>query len=207
MKIESGVDAIFLPGKIHGCEEELYIIYLNAEGNEGKGCMEIEIVDYETILDLYKDTEGDCARFFCIMPDYFHGKWKYEPYGTDGFDELCDAYEEADFIFGRDGDCEAEMRFIVDWAKQFKQRGKRDKSKYQYIVLQADNVSSDIEIAGVFNAKKDAIKCLNTELKDALSCYDKEDLDYVESDNEGYSIFLRNGDLFYAQVRKILKEK
>ena len=89
MKIESGVDAIFLPGKIHGCEEELYIIYFNAEGNEGKGCMEIEIVDYETILDLYKDTEGDCARFFCIMPDYFHGKWKYEPYGTDGFDELA----------------------------------------------------------------------------------------------------------------------
>ena len=207
MKIESGVDAIFLPGKIHGCEEELYIIYLNAEGDEGRGCMEIEIVDYETILELYEDAEGDYARFFCFMPDYFHGKWRYEPYGTDYFDELCNAYEDADFILGRDGDAEIEMHFIVDWAKQFERREKRDKSKYQYIVLQADNVSSDIEIAGVFKTKKDAVKCLKAELKDTLSCYNKERLDYVESDDEGYSILLRNGDFFYAQVRKMLKEK
>lgn len=207
MKIESAVDAIFLPGKIHGCEEELYIIYLNGEGDEGRGCMEIEIVDYETILELYEDTEGDYARFFCFMPDYFHGKWKYEPYGTDYFDELCNAYEDADFILGRDGDAEIEMHFIVDWAKQFERRGKRDKSKYQYIVLQADNVSSDIEIVGVFKTKKDAVKCLKAELKDTLSCYNKERLDYVESDDEGYSILLRNGDFFYAQVRKMLKEK
>lgn len=207
MKIESGVDAIFLPGKIHGCEEELYIIYLNAEGDEGRGCMEIEIVDYETILELYEDAEGDYARFFCFMPNYFHGKWKYEPYGTDYFDELCNAYEDADFILGRDGDAEIEMHFIVDWAKQFERRGKRDKSKYQYIVLQADNVSSDIEIVGVFKTKKDAVKCLKAELKDTLSCYNKERLDYVESDDEGYSILLRNGDFFYAQVRKMLKEK
>lgn len=207
MKIESGVDAIFLPGKIHGCEEELYIIYLNAEGDEGRGCMEIEIVDYETILELYEDAEGDYARFFCFMPNYFHGKWKYEPYGTDYFDELCNAYEDADFILGRDGDAEIEMHFIVDWAKQFERRRKRDKSKYQYIVLQADNVSSDIEIVGVFKTKKDAVKCLKAELKDTLSCYNKERLDYVESDDEGYSILLRNGDFFYAQVRKMLKEK
>ena len=39
--IEDGVDAVFLPGKIHGCEDELYIIYYNASANDEKGCFEI----------------------------------------------------------------------------------------------------------------------------------------------------------------------
>lgn len=30
----SGYDAIFLPGKIHGCEDQAYIIYYNESGGD-----------------------------------------------------------------------------------------------------------------------------------------------------------------------------
>lgn len=117
-EITPGLDAVFMPGKIHGCEDELYIVYFNEQADEGNGCMEIEIVDYETILKLYNDVEGNYIDFFDLMPDYFQCEWKYETYGTADFDELCDAYQDADFIYGRDGDAEMEMYFIVNWAKQ-----------------------------------------------------------------------------------------
>jgi hypothetical protein len=117
--IEPGVDAIFLPGKIHGCEDELYIICENESANDGSGSMEIEVVDYETILKLYADVEGDPESFFELMPDYFQGMWYYADAGKEGHDyeDLCEAYPTADFIVGRDGGQKEEMEFIVNWAK------------------------------------------------------------------------------------------
>ena len=50
--IVDGADAVFLPGKIHGCEDQLYIIYHNTEANSGNGSFEIEIIDYERVLKL-----------------------------------------------------------------------------------------------------------------------------------------------------------
>lgn len=117
-EITPGLDAVFMPGKIHGCEDELYVVYFNEQADEGNGCMEIEIVDYETILKLYKDVEGDYMDFFDLMPDYFQGEWKYEPYGTADFNELCNEYHKADFIDGKDGSEEDKMYFIVNWARQ-----------------------------------------------------------------------------------------
>ena len=43
-------DAVFLPGKIHGCDYQVYIIYQNEQANEGKGSWEIEIIDCYRIL-------------------------------------------------------------------------------------------------------------------------------------------------------------
>lgn len=123
--IDKTQDAVFLPGKIHGCEDELYIIYENPEaGAEGEGCMEIEIVDFRTILELFVATQGNAEKFFDKMPDYFHGKWQYANRGTQDFDELATVYETADFLFGRDGGLEEEMNFIVRWAtRRDKKRG------------------------------------------------------------------------------------
>ena len=115
-KIDRTSDAIFLPGKIHGCEDEIYIVYENPEANEGKGCIEIGICDYETLLRLYENVNHNADDFFDLLPDYFHGKWKYCNAPSTEYDELCDAYETADFIFGRDGCNDEEMNFIVNWA-------------------------------------------------------------------------------------------
>lgn len=51
----SGYDAIFLPGKIHGCEDQAYIIYYNESGGDsGEGCFEIEVVDKSRLLAFLK---------------------------------------------------------------------------------------------------------------------------------------------------------
>ena len=116
--IADGVDAVFLPGKIHGCEDELYIIYYNASANDEKGCFEIEIVDYERILSLYEDVNGDAEQFFAILPDLFHGEWCYCNSDEEEFAGYAEDYFNADFICGRDGGFEEKLAFMVKWARE-----------------------------------------------------------------------------------------
>ena len=116
LDIIPGIDAVFLPGRIHGCEWQAYIVYLNAEANEGNGSFEIEIIDKNRILDLYKSVNGNAQDFFGILPDLFHGEWYYCNSGTEEFEEYAREYNDADFIFGRDGDEYDEMMFLVNWA-------------------------------------------------------------------------------------------
>ena len=117
---KADLDAVFLPGTIHSCEDDVYIIYFNAEGNNGNGCMEIEACDYQTILSLYDDVDGNTEKFFDNLPDYFHGEWYYANSDTVCFQTLCEMYEKADFIVGRDGGATEEMMFIVKFAKERK---------------------------------------------------------------------------------------
>ena len=56
-------DAVFLPGKIHGCDYQVYIIYQNEQANEGKGSWEIEVIDCFRILKLYEEANGDANTF------------------------------------------------------------------------------------------------------------------------------------------------
>ena len=116
-RIDDGVDAVFLPGKLHGCEDQLYVIYYNAQGCSEKGCFEIEILDYERIIELYEDVNGDAEKFFDILPDRFQGEWKYCDSQNECFADYVNEYFNADFIFGRDGDNKAELEFILNWAK------------------------------------------------------------------------------------------
>lgn len=111
-------DAVFLPDNVHGCEDELYIIYQNTEANNGKGSFEIEVCDYITILTLYEDVNHDVEKFFELMPDYFQGKWYYSDYPSIGYRAWEESYDTADFIVGRDGDKRDEFEFIIDWAKR-----------------------------------------------------------------------------------------
>lgn len=115
--IPSGMDAVFLPGKVHGCDWQAYIIYFNENADEGNGCWEIEIVDKERILKLYDEVNGDSEAFFGRLPDMFHGEWYYCNNGSDDFEAYLDAYPTADFICGRDGGDDEEMMFLVNWAK------------------------------------------------------------------------------------------
>ena len=114
--IVEGMDAVFLPGKIHGCEHQVYIIYLNESANGGKGSWEIEIIDADRILKLNEQVGGDAEKFFDILPDWFHGEWRYCDKGMDGYDDLEEAYPSADFIVGRAGGLEEELAFLVEWA-------------------------------------------------------------------------------------------
>lgn len=118
--ITPGCDAVFLPGKIHGSEQNAYIIYANECANEGRGSFEIEIVDAERILKLYKEVDGGAERFFELLPDWFRGEWCYcdnTPETKESFDEYVNEYFNADFICGRDGDIEDELEFLVKWAR------------------------------------------------------------------------------------------
>lgn len=115
-------DAVFLPGKIHGCENEIYIVYENPEANDGEGSFEIQVCDYETLLKVYEDAKHDAERFFAIMPDYFQGKWCYCDAPSEEYDSYIEVFEDADFIVGRDGDERDELNFIIEWALSVKQK-------------------------------------------------------------------------------------
>ena len=116
---DNSQDAVFLPGKIHGCDYQVYIIYQNEQANEGKGSWEIEVIDYIRILKLYEEVNGDANDFFDLLPDLFQNEWRYRDKGMDGYDELEKAYSTADFIIGRDGDIKDELDFLVVWARTF----------------------------------------------------------------------------------------
>ena len=116
---DNSQDAVFLPGKIHGCDYQVYIIYQNEQANEGKGSWEIEVIDYIRILKLYEKVNGCANDFFDLLPDLFHNEWRYCDKGMEGYDELEKAYNTADFIVGRDGDMKDELDFLVVWARTF----------------------------------------------------------------------------------------
>lgn len=114
--LPTGVDAVFLPGKIHGCEWQVYIIYANEAANNGNGSFEIEIIDAKRILALYAEVCGDVDEFFDTLPDWFHGEWQYCDNGDEGFEEFVEMYPKADYIVERDGGTIEEMMFLVEWA-------------------------------------------------------------------------------------------
>lgn len=114
--IDAGIDAVFLSGKIHSCEWQVYIIYLNESANDGNGSFEIEIIDAKRILDLYVNVKGNTSLFFEMLPDWFQSEWYYCDNGMDGFDDYVDAFPNANFIVGQDGDETDEMMFLVSWA-------------------------------------------------------------------------------------------
>ena len=115
--IDEAEDAIFLPGKIHGCPDQLYIIWLNPEACEGKGSWDIAPIDWETVLELYEEVNGNEDDFFAILPDRFHGRWCYCDADHEEFNGYARMYHQADFVVGRDGGPREEMEFIINWAK------------------------------------------------------------------------------------------
>lgn len=115
--IPDGADAVFLPGKVHGCDWQAYIIYFNENADEGNGCWEIEIVDKKRILKLYNEVGGYSKEFFDRLPDLFQGERYYCNRDADDFEAYLETYPTADFIYGRDGDETDEMMFLVNWAK------------------------------------------------------------------------------------------
>ena len=116
--IKPGQDAVFLPGKIHGSTDQVYIIYLNECARDGNGSFEIEIIDYERILKLYQEVEGNYEDFFAILPDWFHGEWYYCDFDDECYSNYAEDYHKADFIVGRDGGLEEELAFLVKWARE-----------------------------------------------------------------------------------------
>ena len=115
-RIRDGEDAVFLPGKIHGCEHQIYVVYLNAQSDAGKGSFEMEILDVDGILLAYKLAKGRTEEFFELLPDLYQGCWCYCSGGTPEFEFMKSAFFDADFIQNLDGDMHDEMVFLVGWA-------------------------------------------------------------------------------------------
>ena len=116
MPLNMTEDAVFLPGKVHGCKHNVYIIFLNEVSNNGLGSWEIQIVDAERIIKLYNIVKGSPEDFFALLPDMFQGEFEYCNFGTERFKELKEAYPSADFILGRDGNLQDELNFLLQWA-------------------------------------------------------------------------------------------
>ena len=102
--IVDGADAVFLPGKIHGCEDQIYIIYHNTEANSGNGSFEIEIIDYERVLKLAAEKDMCAEVFFEKLSDMFQGEWRYCNSDSEDYWNFVEDYFDADFVFGRDGE-------------------------------------------------------------------------------------------------------
>ena len=115
--IPEGCDAIFLPGKLHGCKDQLYILWYNPNACDGRGSWDIAPVDWDTVLELYNDVRGNEDDFFALLPDRFQGMWFYCDADCEEFNAYTQMYNEADFLFGRDGGEREEMEFIINWAK------------------------------------------------------------------------------------------
>lgn len=122
IKPEDKKDAIFLPASqrkqdtaIHGCADELYILYYNNNADYGNGCFEIQILDRETLLKIILIAKNDYKLFFTLLPSYFQNKWKYVEKRNTEFGELYNLYNSADFIVSRDGSLKDEYNFIKYW--------------------------------------------------------------------------------------------
>ena len=125
---EQEYDAIFLPsafrnGKkpVHGCDDEIYIIYCFYRDDSDKRSFEIEVLERDTLLEIIKFSDGNHKIFFENLPDYFNGKWFYLDESDPGFNELYSLYNDADFIVSRDGTTEDEFNFICSWANGIQQ--------------------------------------------------------------------------------------
>ncbi len=157
--IVDGADAVFLPGKIHGCEDQLYIIYHNTEANSGNGSFEIEIIDYERVLKL-ADEKDMCAEvFFEKLSDMFQGEWRYCNSDSEDYWNFVEDYFDADFVFGRDGEAFDEFEFIVNWAKERKEMCEKTRMKFK-------------ELRNIF--AKDTLFWLDTERGDGIR-YDENE--------------------------------
>lgn len=157
--IVDGADAVFLPGKIHGCQDQLYIIYYNTEANSGNGSFEIEIIDYERVLKL-ADEKDMCAEvFFEKLSDMFQGEWRYCNSDSEDYWNFVEDYFNADFVFGRDGEAAEEFEFIVNWAKERKEMCEKTRMKFK-------------ELRHIF--AKDTLFWLDTERGDGIR-YDENE--------------------------------
>ena len=157
--IVDGADAVFLPGKIHGCEDQLYIIYHNNEANSGKGSFEIEIIDYERVLKLAAEKDMCAEVFFERLSDMFQGEWRYCNSDSEDYWNFVEDYFNADFVFGRDGEAAEEFEFIVNWAKERKEKCEKTRMKFK-------------ELRHIF--AKDTLFWLDTERGDGIR-YDENE--------------------------------
>ena len=119
--IPADVDAIFLPGKFSSSDSHLTILHLNTDAGIGKGCMEIEYVNADRVLQAYREADGDAKAFFATLPDKFSEKREHEDYGTRAFYDLAKEFHNADYygIWTPAGAPEDEMLFMVNWAKLY----------------------------------------------------------------------------------------
>ena len=120
--LNSEDDYVFKPGVIHGCDWQLYWLYFNPDGREGKGCFELCKLGVEQILEAEEKTAEHPEFFKSAVTDFASrdGCWYGIP--NDGtsteFEATLDAINQAQKI----GSDEHFRRFLVGFAKQWKEK-------------------------------------------------------------------------------------
>lgn len=114
-------DAVFLPAtqrnndkSIHGCDDELYILYYNSDANCRNGCFEIQITNREILTKIFTTVKNDYIQFFTQLQIYCENM--YIDRNSANFEEFYSIYNSADFIVSRDGTIKDEFHFIKEWA-------------------------------------------------------------------------------------------
>lgn len=122
-----GAEAVFLPGKLHGNENEVYIMCFSDDSDCGKESFMIYAVRARDILEVcntYKAARlhtEECAVAACDIICSI-SKGFYVDSGKALFESYKEVFGEADFILGRDGGYKEEAEFLVGWAKKQTER-------------------------------------------------------------------------------------
>lgn len=119
--IDMSMDAVFLPGKVHGADWRICVLYVNYDGDEPL----VELAYYYAAEIL--QTANEVAMFYGT-PEYGDMFWdtlnempnsRLEYVILDSFAgrELAANYPTADFIGGG----LEEIEFLIRWAKNYEQ--------------------------------------------------------------------------------------
>ena len=112
-------DFIFLPCNSFNasCSDSALIYYYNADADGGKGCFEKGRLWKDNILQLNKEVKGNPSEFFGHLWETLNVTDSWGVYSdNEEFYEIIENYENADYIFVRDGNICDELVFLLNWA-------------------------------------------------------------------------------------------
>lgn len=75
--------------------------------------------------------------------------------------------------------------------------------KKMYVVVSADNVSTDVETSDIYTDIKAARKALHTKYRDILNSFDKDEVKENNKAPNSFSILVSGNDYFYANIKEL----
>ena len=119
--LDMSMDAVFLPGKVHGTNWRLCVLYVNYDGDEP--LVELAYYDAAEILQaasevaMFYGAPEYCDMFWDTLNGMPNSRPEYAALDSFAGRELAANYPTADFIGGG----LEEIEFLVCWAKNYEQ--------------------------------------------------------------------------------------
>lgn len=105
MEIDFELDAWFLPGKIHGCNDQVYRIYANYDSTEPS--WEVQPIWADQIVEAYLEAmRAPATKQYDVFEDSLcaacQGQWGWTNLDSEYGKELAGVYPTADFYGGQE---------------------------------------------------------------------------------------------------------